>query len=821
MSFDRAARISTIVVVLALGAYGLARPGVVLAGGATWLAFLVFACSGWGWLVVRATRATDPDIGLRAAWGIAAYVAVMGVLIAVGVASRPVILALLGLGAAGFAWRELVTTSPLWQLAQAGARAARRQPLVAYAAIAIGVLALLQITGAIARLDRNPWDDDVAYTPLAKRLLDCGDLIEPFSFRRLAAYGGQFALEGLTGARGTMANVQMLDQGLCFALVLLLVVGYARSLARVPALWLATISLIVVTMPDIAINTASYWSGAALFLALYRTLVRGDLALAVALGAVTCTLRQTYIPIVVLFLAIAMWRMRVDRRAWGRSALIGVGVLVPWFAAAFMSSRTFLFPLVHGTWNHELALSPAGRSWVEELSLLFSSCIDAQPITSTVLLVPLIAFTGDDRPARPLGALLVASIVGFIFTVHGFGEADAFTLWRYAFAPALALFVVFALEIGAESVQLPPLGRWLLLAALLVQLIGARTGIVKHYGYIFGDLREATAIDRHGDPNARAEAKRYAAMQAMIPESARVLVMVDDPAFLDFRRNRIAILDTPGFASPGAQMPSFEGSSALRAYLQGEGYRYVAFVRPERSRYFYRREFWVWRLFNDTEFFQAMSAYLIDTIDTFGAFATHLHVIYDQDGLVVVDLDSAAELPASAPPPTANEPDRREAFVHAVANREHLEREWTLSSRRDLVFEDGLSNLTYAQPADDARWYDFFVHDPNPKRGQPIRWLSRRAHLRVRGDGHMHLVLRGRINVGMVFTRPRLDVSIDGELLGSFVTDDNGAFAVELDVTASRTWSDLYIVMSSVGQAERDVRDLRVARLEEVQWESR
>jgi hypothetical protein len=821
MTLDRAARISTIAIVLALGAFGLARPDSVLVGGAAWLTFLFFACSGWGWLVVRVTRTTDPDFGLRAVWGIAAYLAITGLLVAVGVCMRPIVLALLAVGAAGFLWRELVAAAPLWQLIRGAGRAARERPLVAYAVIAIGVLALLQIAGAVARLDRNPWDDDVAYVPLAKRLLDCGDLVEPFSFRRLAAYGGQQALDALTGARGTMANVQMLDQGLCFGLAMLLVIGYARTLVRVPAFWLATVALVLVTMPDIAINTASYWSGAALFLALYRTIVRSEIALAAFLGAATCTLRHTYIPIVALFLVIGMVRMRVDRRTWWRAVASGAAVLVPWCVASFVSSHTFLFPLVKGTWNHGLLLSPAGRSWADELSLLFTSCIDAQPITVAVLVVPLIALSDDKRPARPLGALLVASIVGFVLTVHGFGEADPFTLWRYAFAPAFALFAAFALEVGEDGVLLPTLGRWVLLTTLLVQLASSRAGIVKHYGFIFGDLREAAAIDSHGDPNARAEAKRYTAMQAAVPAGARLVAMVDDPAFLDFSRNRIAILDTPGFASPGAQMPSFAGPGALVEYLRGEGYRYLAFVRADRSRYFYRREFWVWRLFNDTEFFQAMSAYLIDTIDTFAVLATDMRVVYDQDGLVVVDLDTPASWPTPEVAANASEPERREAFVRRLAKREHLEREWALSSRRDLVFEDGLSNETYAQPADDAHWYDFFVRDPNPTRGQPIRWLSRRAHLRVRGEGGMHLVMRGRINTSLVFTRPRFDVSLDGELLGSFTTDEGGAFAIDLDVAASSSWGDLYIVMSSAGQAERDVKDLRLARLEEVQWEPR
>jgi len=147
---------------------------------------------------------------------------------------------------------------------------------------------------------QHPWDDDVAYTPLVKRLLDIGNLVEPFSFRRLGAYGGQTVLEALAGARGTLANVHLIDKGLCLGLALLAITGYARE-RRTRPLWLALIVLLVLLLPDTAINTASYWSGAALFLALYRCVVREHWALAGLVGAAACTLRQNFMVVAVVF----------------------------------------------------------------------------------------------------------------------------------------------------------------------------------------------------------------------------------------------------------------------------------------------------------------------------------------------------------------------------------------------------------------------------------------------------------------------------------------------------------------------------------------
>lgn len=833
---DRVARIASIAAVVGLGAIGMALPDALLVGGVAWLALLFFVLSGWGWLVVRIARVEDPDFGLRATWGAAGFLAVAGLLLALGILNRPVLLVAITLGLAGFGWRELTTPEPLWQSALDAVAAARARPLLAYLAVILGAAVIIHITGSVARLDRNPWDDDIAYTPFVKRLLDSGDLIEPFSFRRLAAYGGHTVLQALVAARGNLSSVHALDQGLCFGLVILLLLGHARSV-RTSGFVIALVILVVVFLFDISINTASYWSGAACFLALYRAVAGGNFMLAALLGAATCTLRQNYIPVVVMFLAFALlsqlqraaaesgWReaWQTHRRTWLLACSLALVVLLPWCVAAFASNQTFLFPFMSGTWNAGLSLGPSGWTWVDELSLFLTTAIVSQPIVSMLVFAPLVLVALDVRPTRPSIAFFLASLLGLATLVHSFTDADSETMWRYAFGYTLTLFTVFVLEAsgdgGEGTVRLPPIGRWLLIVVVIVQLVSSRTGQVKELLGTFADLREAAALGSHGDPSVHVERQRYAAMQATVPANARLLVMLDDPAFLDFSRNEIANIDTPGFASPGKQMPSFTGPEAMRAYLLDHGYRYVAFVKPDQSRYVFRRKFWVWRVFNDTEFFQAMSAYMIDTIETFEALAGTSKVLYDADGLVALDLERHHAPTRSLDP--AHERERRDAFTRDLAKREQLEREWTLTTRRDVVFYDGWSGLTFAKADADTAWNEVVDVDPEPTHGVAIRWMYRRAHLRVRGDQDMRLVLRGRVSLDKTYTRPRLDTSIDGILLSSVTVDEKGAFEIDVVVPKEHLdgWSDIYVMSNAIGQPERDIRDLRLARLEEATWE--
>ncbi len=384
---DRALRVATIVLVLGLGAAGLAQPTSVLRGGVAWLGFLFFVLAGWGSIVARVARVADPDTGQRTAIGAAGYLAVAGVLVAAGLLTRSAVLGLICVGFVGFAWREATAPAAIWHRVRDGLAFLRANPAIGAFVAVLVVLASVRMAGAVAALDRDPWDDDLAYTPFIKRLLDVGDLIEPFSFRRLGAYGGQTVLQALGAARGTLANVHLIDKGLGLGIVLLLITGHARE-RRTQPLWLALVALVVLVLPETAINTASYWTGAVMFLALYRCVVREQWPLVGLIAAATCTLRQNFLAAVAVFVACALIARLValvqtmplreaweqERRGWAWTAGIALAVIVPWWIAAYLSSHTFLFPMFDGTWNHELSLKPAVTTLPQELAFLVTCC---------------------------------------------------------------------------------------------------------------------------------------------------------------------------------------------------------------------------------------------------------------------------------------------------------------------------------------------------------------------------------------------------------------------------------------------------------------
>jgi hypothetical protein len=660
-------RTIAIAVPAAAAVIGLAAPASVLWGGMAWLGFLLAVLAGWGHLIARAAD-VEVDLGLRLAWGAVGLLAVGGVALAAGSLDRHVLGGLLVVGFLGYGWRQLTCEVPaLVALGRIGA-AARKDPLGAVAWGVLIALALVNVLGAVASARANVYDDDIAYTPFVRRLLDVGDLDEPFSFRRMSAFGGQTVLSALAAVRGTFANLYLVDHGVFQIITLALIVGMIRD-RRADRFVGALAILVVLLLPDASINTASYWSGVALFLALYRTVAHVDapprigFALAGLVAAATCTLRQNYLPVAVGFVGLTLLMrvrrpilpsLRADRAAWLGALVGGLIGLVPYMVASWRSNQTVLYPLQLGTFNPDLPLAPTVWTAWQELQFFLGVVLEPDPLRITVPLLPILLVCRDRRAGRPLTALTVSALVGFVMLCHAFSLADARNLWRYAFGYAVALVLIISLEAtrrfdddrdaadgSPPGPQVPVLGRFWIVVCLLAQLVVTGKSTARKYRAIGASLSAAA----HGADEKRGTAASYRRLQAAVPAHAPLVVMLDQPAYLDYTRNRIINLDTPGHASYPPGVPAFRGAEPVAAYFRDHQLRYLAFVRSDRSRYFYRRGFWIERLLTDVEIWRIVGSYMVDTIDNFAALAERYPVLFDEDGMVVLDLAAARGAP--------------------------------------------------------------------------------------------------------------------------------------------------------------------------------
>lgn len=167
------------------------------------------------------------------------------------------------------------------------------------------------------------------------------------------------------------------------------------------------------------------------------------------------------------------------------------------------------------------------------------------------------------------------------------------------------------------------------------------------------------------------------------------------------------------------------------------------------------------------------------------------------------------------------ETEARERFIRELAQREGLADTWDVMSRADLVFEDGFSLTEMVDPRPSTRWSELPPSYASV-RAVAARWMGPAGHLRVRGrGGDMHLRIWGRTDVTRLMTRPRVTATFDGLEFYSRVMDEDGRFEIEAVIPQEwlRGWADVYVLLSSVHEPWRQPPNLKVARVEGVQWE--
>ena len=226
---------------------------------AYWIAFawglvITLTFVGWGVAAARVTGVAeeDRDWALCASWGMAVVIALGGVLALFNLANRP---ALVSIGIVGCGMAAVWFRPRRWEWG---------------GAFILGLVLLVWYAPAVASRAAEPYDDYLAYFTFARRFLDAGTLIEPFSLRRLLSYGGQSLLHALTISVGSEKGMNMLDSGIAMLLLGGLIFSSLRGFTK--PLWAVLGTMAVLLVPVARNNTMSQVTGLVLWIALFRTL---------------------------------------------------------------------------------------------------------------------------------------------------------------------------------------------------------------------------------------------------------------------------------------------------------------------------------------------------------------------------------------------------------------------------------------------------------------------------------------------------------------------------------------------------------------------
>jgi hypothetical protein len=623
---------------------------------AIWGLLLLASFCGFGaglnaWLFPR----QQADWGLRCAWGWGVAIAIGGLLCALDLATRRVLVGLVGMGLVMLAV-ELARGYRRWSHGSVlrWARVAWARAPMALAAASVFGLGGVAYLASIVNTDFNGNDDKLCYFAFAREILDRGTLSQPFSMRRISAYGAKSLLDAMQIAIPVPdTHLHLLDSGMALLAVLALLAGHLRASPRTSRVVVLLLLLLTVTLPEIRINTATTMTGVVYFLGLYRTLVwrpaaetRGwRAAVPVALlAAGAAGLRQNYLVPIAVLLVLEYGRPIVRGLTWGplrapgerssvrssprasprrassfdllrtlralridrgavldavyAAALLGV-LLAPWWALAWRWCGTFLFPFAHGNFNVEYSFFEPLKPF-EELHYVWDNLCYCMPVKAVpLLLIAAIARRNGWRRAT-VAHLGIAAFVGFAVLLRAYPDAEIHDLGRYYFGFTFAALLAIALETGtgepgerrtsARSKTEHAAALALVVAGIALQIYGDRDATTQAYDKALMQLQPEYETPKPWTPP---EPDRvYQSLQEAVPKGAPIAVMVDEPGRFDFARNRIESLDMVGAMAPPPGLPLREGPDAMAEYLVSHGYRYAIVVHPDAAAYLYRRDTW-------------------------------------------------------------------------------------------------------------------------------------------------------------------------------------------------------------------------------------
>jgi hypothetical protein len=543
------------------------------------------------------------------------------------------------------------------------------------AAALIAAVALIY-AGSVMDAAYNVWDDNMAYRSFASQFLDTGTLYEPFSYRRIGAYGGQSFLQAMVLALSDRDRLHIADNGIAVVLIAGMILGYPfRERRGARAATIITL-LLFVTFPYPPENSGAALTGVALFVALFRFFdseefaARRSVENAIFVGLITagvCTLRQTFLSASFAFIGLVYVflfasQQAKTRRAWlrelGLSFASTFAWLSPWLVLSYQTARTPWYPLIKGNMRSDFGI--IGKvAFDEELRWAFANLFTPRPLVTITLFFVAGFLLPPTRRNRAVHALMLACAAAFAVMMHFFQTfhlPDSIARYHFAFTAAFALLVTLRASADVssrENARRASVAAIVVVAAIAIHMTSAKDAIIKLYLErisAFCDIFQRPDLSRR-EPVATGvkipPERTYVRMQTSVPPGTKLLVMLDHTYLLDGKRNRLLHYDHPGAMGPPPGVPVFQGPEAFASYMLSQGVRYVAYQLGPTS-VEYHRPYWEERLAivvpanGRGGFYKNQARFHVDGFDTLTALSKSRKLLFDEGEYHVIDLETRA-----------------------------------------------------------------------------------------------------------------------------------------------------------------------------------
>jgi hypothetical protein len=620
-----------------------------------WGLVVISSFIGWGIIVHKILYKKShckPDWGLCAGWGMALSLFIGGFLNLICMARPAILVIYVILGSA-------IHIFTLFFRSRSGYRAKHLLPARLLNYLPAILLVTIYYAGSVAITGFNAGDDHLGYIPLVKRMLQTGTLIEPFSLRRLAAFGGQTFLQAIILSVGSVKNMKLMDIGISPIILFGLITGFfnKNKSISIQAQVFIIFALLFIPYPSSA-NTSSTGTGIIMFFTLFRTIDlmnNSDLLekrfcwlLGLILAGITSLKTSFFVPafgvIVFIFLGkhLYLFREKLGQilLAFGKIVFAWVAFLLPWSLVLYISSDTFFWPIMRG--NQPLYYDCfSGPFNLREMFRLFTFFATPRVIP---LLLPIIVLIQNRKKYLASQSVYFGAILGTCTILVSFSYANYGNhFYRYTFPFLFAAYIssiVSMLACGsAQKDNNSNAGKSAFILSIVFCALSLNIYLESGAALLQNRLdnlsNQIFNTDRY---LSQSKYHAYKDMQAAVPEGSTMLVRVSEPFALDFTRNKIYNLDSVGGASLEANMPFFQGPERIKAYLKKHSISYLAFNSGNKDGH-YRRELWEERNKKSPFRIRCSAKFSLDIMDNFDILVKTEKVIYERDKLIVIKIE--------------------------------------------------------------------------------------------------------------------------------------------------------------------------------------
>ncbi len=625
------------------------------------------AIFGWGYLILRLCGFSKKiDLGWQGSLGLAFLVAAGGVLNYFQLVSKSSLIIFLAVGL-GFKIFSLAVNWGVIRDSFANFRANFKNRKVLTGLLALILLVVVVRYGfSTAFFNFSPIDDQHAYLVFPVKMLETGSMgQDPFSERRmLSSLGGQYFLGTFILAAGEIKNLHLMDNGLGFIIFLLVLYGLTKD-RKLPIGFSLLIVFLAAIIPSPTVNITSFFTAAAVVLAILRFMPRagefwpnktGRLLVLALLCAGACALKSNLVlPVAVLYLSYFFWEIKSGQgrfpvfKDFVQASVLILLLLLPWMLSSYKSSGTLFYPFLGK--GYAVFVNSALSSHYLEINLYSLYRLASEVINGLGMFLPFVAVvlvwlfseSGKNKNAA-LTALLMA-LIGILGLIYGSG---GYSLYYYSFSfllPAVLFALILLLEKGDLSISPKvPFPSALLGLVCMGVLFGV---YVEKDIVIFQSAKAAVNIDKgnlkfglmSSDLMPALELKQYRALQEAVPRGELILARLDRNFLFDFNRNPVYIIDSPGITSPPPGMPYGQGSEALASYLLEQNVRYVAYSYGNEAN-FHRANAGTMLLPHVNPLLKGETLGSFDFQDNLKELGTIKKIIYDDGKNFVLDLQT-------------------------------------------------------------------------------------------------------------------------------------------------------------------------------------